>query len=90
MELGKLLVRTMGITNAMAADGDFVTEIIRILCRFVNRDWGEICKDDKELNDSADERNDRIVARYKTSKGDVLIITEWDKSVTTILFSSEY
>lgn len=34
--------------------------------------------------------NDRIVAKYKTSLGDIFIITECDRSYTTILFADEY
>lgn len=34
--------------------------------------------------------DDRIFARYNNEEGDVYIITEWDRSVTTILFPSEY
>ena len=47
--------------------------------------------DDKLLNDEAAKNgDDRIVAKYKTSKGDIFIITEWNRTETTILFANEY
>lgn len=48
---------------------------------------GDIPHEDKKMNDSAVKNNDdRIVARYN----DIYIITEWDRSATTILFIDEY
>ena len=34
--------------------------------------------------------NNRILASYETSKGKIYIITEYDRSATTILFADEY
>ena len=42
------------------------------------------------MNDEALEIGERIVAKYETCEGDIFIITEWDRSVTTILFTHEY
>ena len=44
----------------------------------------------KAENDRALESGDRILSAYETSHGKIWIITEWDRSVTTILFPSEY
>ena len=60
--------------------------------KHINGDWGDLCKEDKALNDSAlANGNDRILSSY-TNENDVKIwiITEWDRSVTTILFPEEY
>ena len=89
MKLG-LVVCTAGIISAKDNDASFAQEINKCFERYQKKDWGNLCDDDKELNDTADERKDRILAMYKTSKGKIYIITEWDKSVTTILFASEY
>ena len=59
--------------------------------KYINCDWGDTCKEDVELNDNAVENNnDRILAVYETSQGKIFIITEWDRSYTTIMFSHEY
>lgn len=52
---------------------------------------GDLTDGDKELNDLAVKRgDDRIVAKYNNQHGDIYIITEWDRSVTTVLFTHEY
>ena len=50
-----------------------------------------MCEEDKQMNDEAIKSgNDRILAAYETSKGNIYIITEHDRSATTILFADEY
>ena len=53
---------------------------------------GNLCPDDAKINDKAVKNgDDRILAMYEDEKyGKIWIITEWDRSVTTILFPSEY
>ncbi len=61
-------------------------------------DWSEIpYPEDREMNDEAiahdgdPKRMDRVLSVYKTLKGEELwIITEADRSVTTILLPKEY
>ena len=61
-------------------------------------DWGsELCGDDKKLNDEAvshegdSDQQQRVLSAYRTAKNEKLwIITEWDRSVTTILLPEEY
>ena len=89
METGKLYC-TAGINKATIDDYNFSKEIAACFGRYLSRDWGDICAEDKELNDTADERHDRILAMYNTSHGRICIITERDKSATTVLFHSEY
>lgn len=90
LELGQT-VMTSGISHLMQESRDFANEINKAFVKYSNGDWGETCKSDKKMNDEALESGkDRIVAKYETIRGDILIITEWDRSVTTILFPSEY
>lgn len=89
--VGKQVVATAGLQNEMSQNDHFAYEIGKAFGRFESGDWGDLCAEDKQLNDEAVESNDdRIVAAYNTSKGKVYIITEWDRSVTTILFADEY
>lgn len=89
-ELGQL-VQTRGIAAACENDAAFTQETYKAFSRYIACDWGETCAEDNALNDNAVKNNDdRIVAKYKTSKGNIFIITEWDRSSTTILFANEY
>lgn len=53
-------------------------------------DWGDLCKDDKKANEDALKDGDRILSAYETSFGRIYIITEWDRSYTTVMFCDEY
>lgn len=59
--------------------------------------WGDLEIEDKESNDFALENNKRILSAYKfppeikiKNEVKIWILTEHDRSVTTILFPSEY
>jgi len=89
-ELGQT-VQTRGIAAACENNEAFTKEIYEAFNKYVLCDWGDTCAEDCALNDSAVKNNDdRIVAKYKTSAGNIFIITEWDRSYTTILFANEY
>ena len=89
-ELGQL-VATKAIAVAMEQDNKFLREVHGALDRYITRDWGEMPEEDKAMNDEALESGeDRIFAAYDTSKGKIWIITEWDRSATTVLFPEDY
>jgi hypothetical protein len=90
-ELGELVV-TRNIFNNMTESDDFAQEIKKVLNRYVKADFSDMeSKDDIKMNEDAIKNgDDRIFAIYQTSKGKIYIITEWDRSVTTILYPSEY
>jgi hypothetical protein len=87
-----LVVCTMLIAKDMKDDPEFAKDIEKAFSRYRNCDWGELGKSDKTANNEAiaNPGSDRILARYATCKGDIYIITEADKSATTILFCDEY
>lgn len=88
--LGKT-VMTSGVNNKIAESEKFAKEIKICMEKYITCDWGDLCNEDKEMNDNALRNgNDRILAAYDTSKGKVYIITEHDRSATTILFADEY
>ena len=63
----------------------------RIIERHQAGDWGELMPDDCTLNDDAVKYGDRILSAYKLGAGGRLwVITEADRSVTTLLLPSEY
>lgn len=89
-KLGQTVV-TRGINERIANDSEFAKFILESFARYVTCDWGELCEEDKEMNDSAVKNNDdRILAKYSFNDENIYIITEWDRSVTTILFTDEY
>lgn len=91
-KIGRLL-QTNGVYTASIDNQDFSNEIFECLKKYLDCDWGDTCKEDKKLNDSAVKNNDdRIVAKYnlKTIPKSIFIITECDRSATTIMFCEEY
>ena len=65
--------------------------LLRLLERHLRGDWGDTCKNDQTANERAICNGDRIMSWYQLSgKTRVLIITEADRSATTIMLSEEY
>ncbi len=61
------------------------------LDRHIQGDWGLVSDDDKRANDEALISGERLLSAYRTLKGVKLwIITEADRSSTTILTPQEY
>jgi len=61
------------------------------LRRHLDGDWGDLCDEDRRSNDVALKNGDRLFSSYRVSDDLKLwIITEWDRSVTTLLLPSEY
>lgn len=91
-KLGKLVMTKRIADKAKDVDNlRFACEVDVALSRYIKCDWGDTCEEDAELNDEAVKNgDDRILAVYNTSQGKIWIITEWDRSVTTILFPDEY
>ena len=61
-----------------------------LLARHANGDWSEMYDEDAEANRSAIEHGERILSSYVIQGEKVWVITEWDRSATTILLPSEY
>ena len=84
------LVTTKSINDLMAVEQKFVVEVTVALQRYAVKDWGNLNDEDKETNDFALESGERLLGAYETCKGKIWIITEADRTVTTILFPEEY
>jgi len=86
-DLGKI-VATPGSIEAIEESGQSPSFF---LDRHVCGDWGEVGDEDKLLNDEALVSGERLLSAYRTLKGVKLwIITEADRSSTTILLPEEY
>jgi len=62
------------------------------LCRHLGGDWGDLDDSDKRQNDAAlKSGRNRLFSSYEiTPRLTLWIITEWNRSVTTLLLPSEY
>ena len=90
-ELGQTVV-TAAVDARMKEDKGFDVFVKGSLGRYVKCDWGDTCEEDKQTNEDALRNGERLLAVYTRKKTNetIWIITEWDRSVTTILFPSEY
>ena len=61
-----------------------------LLARHLNNDWGDLEQEDKATNDYAIDHDERIFSSYNVCGESVWVITEADRSATTILLPSEY
>jgi len=85
--LGRV-VATPGAIQALEEAGQMPQVFLR---RHVQGDWGEVCAEDKRLNDASVKDGTRILSAYYTSLQEKLwVITEADRSATTLLLPSEY
>jgi hypothetical protein len=86
-QLGQL-VATQRALSALEQAGQSPLDFIR---RHISGDWGDLCEDDKRENEFSVDKDLRIFSAYHTTKGEKLwIITEADRSATTILLPGEY
>jgi len=83
--LGRI-VMTKGVHLTISAD-----ELLTGLLRHAHGDWGDVCDEDRCLNDEALVRQFRLFSVYHASnKTKFWIITEADRSCTTFLLPEEY
>lgn len=79
-------VATRGALSALTND-----EILLALARHVRGDWGELDDEDQASNEVALQTGGRLLSVYFSAKHEKFyIITEWDRSVTTVLLPHEY
>jgi hypothetical protein len=85
--LGQIFL-TVGAQDALEESNQLPNEF---LARHQTGDWGLVCADNRRENDLSVKESFRILSTYKTSEGEKLwIITEADRSSTTILLPEEY
>ncbi len=66
-------------------------EVQSAIRRHINGDWGDLDAEDVNANESALKRGGRILSSYKATGGiQFWIITEADRSSTTILLPEDY
>jgi hypothetical protein len=86
LPLGKV-VATPGALKAITEVGE---DPFDYLARHATGDWGELCAFDRRQNEVALRTGERVLSSYDTPAGRVWVITEADRSITTILLPEEY
>jgi hypothetical protein len=82
------IVATPGAIRSLNESGQSPFEFLR---RHVSGDWGELDDDDKRENELSLREGFRLLSAYRLTTGVKLwIITEADRSVTTLLLPEEY
>lgn len=61
-----------------------------LLFRHLNGDWSQMSAEDQQANREAVSGGGRIFSAYQINGHDFWVITEWDRSVTTLLLPENY
>ena len=86
---GKILM-TSRIGNVVMQDLSAAKFVHASLQRHLAGDWGDVCQEDRAENEFALKSGLRLFSAYKSEGIKIWIITEADRSATTILFPDEY
>lgn len=66
-------------------------DVLVALTRHASADWGDVCEEDRQSNEQALQQGARLLSACHSTCGvKFWIITEWDRSVTTVLLPEEY
>ena len=84
--LGRI-VATPGVLKLCEENG---ISPIEYLSRHQCGDWGSVPPEDWKSNDEALIHGGRLLSAYMVKGIKVWLITEWDRSATTLLLPSEY
>ena len=79
------------VITANAAEQLPQADVILAIRRHASGDWGDVDDEDRRANDRAIQEGTRLLSAYHTTGGiKFWIITEWDRSVTTVLLPEDY
>jgi hypothetical protein len=89
------VARRFSLGRAVATPGalELLTqeEVTNALARHASGDWGDVCPEDREENELSLREGYRLMSVYHTAdRKSFWVITEADRSVTTVLLPDEY
>lgn len=84
--LGQIVV-TRNCLNYAQEHGINLSELV---IRHANGDDGDLCKADQALNDLAIRTEGRVFSSYTINAVKFYVITEWDRSYTTVMLADDY
>lgn len=80
------IVTTPNALNHLSYD-----DIVASLLRHITGDWGDVCEDDRKENEKSLREGRRLLSVYHGgNRIKFWIITEADRSVTTVLLPEDY
>lgn len=82
--LGQIVI-TRNALDSLSKDAVYAA-----LARHQAGDWGDVCEEDRGLNDEALKDGSRILSVYHDGATKFWIITESDRSATTVLLPEDY
>lgn len=87
---GKFVIGELFCTPGVA-DKLNPNEVVRALHRHVRGDWGDVGREDWDENDLSLREGFRLLSSYRSRDGTKFwLITEADRSMTTVLLPEEY
>lgn len=82
--LGQVVI-TRNALDSLSKDAVYAA-----LARHQVGDWGDVCEEDSGANDESLKDGSRILSVYRDGETTFWIITEADRSVTTVLLPEDY
>lgn len=84
-DLGQTVITRNALATLSQAD------ILKALARHHRGDWGDVPESDREENELSLKEGFRLMSVYKSEAGETFwVITEADRSLTTILMPEDY
>ncbi len=84
------ILATRGIIEMLEMGKFTMDAMFHCLLRHLTGDWGNVPAEDAAENELAVTHGLRVMSSYELEGVTIWIITEWDRSVTTILLPDEY
>lgn len=85
-KLGRILATPAAIEAVDRAS----ISIVHLLIRHLRGDWGDLSESDRQQNELALTAGGRLLSSYPIAEARLWIITEADRSSTTLLLPEEY
>ena len=86
LPLGRVVATPRALETILDAGGDPFAYI----ARHASGDWGDLCAHDRRENGLALSHGRRVLSSYAVGNDRIWVITEANRSVTTILLPEEY
>lgn len=79
------------VSTRNAVDSLHPEDVLASMARHQAGDWGELCEEDRQANEQALAHGGRLFSVYYDRNGaKFYIITECDRSATTVLLPEDY
>ena len=82
--------RVVATPEALRVLSEAGEDPLRLLARHASGDWGDLDAHDRRENQRSLKNGSRVLSSYPVGDGKVWVITEADRSSTTLLLPEEY